>query len=180
MLSPLVSKLHQFTTQIIPVVERDEPISFDEFVELSANEAHSAFAVLVECDDDVAPFGTTAAGGAFRLLAWDSLDDELQDKFLTHVLPPTVAAQNVDMVGLVITTYLTPMTEQRQLRDDERYEAVLIAALSVEGEERTLQARIDRVRGRPPTLSEFDVIAGSLPPALAEPLHEGLLGGLER
>ena len=72
------------------------------------------------------------------------------------------------------------MTDRRQLRDDERYEAVLVTALSAGGEERTLQAGIDRAQGRSPTLNEFEVIADSLPPAFAEPLHDGLFGRLER
>jgi hypothetical protein len=143
------------------------------------DEANAAVAVLSKRDDDVAPFVTTAHGGSFRLIGWESLDEELQDKFLTHVLPPAVAAQDVEMVGLVITTYLTPMTTQRKLREDERYEALLVATLGATGEERTLQARIDRPQDGPPTLREFEVLADSLPPAFAEPLHEGLFGRLE-
>ena len=72
------------------------------------------------------------------------------------------------------------MTDQRELREDERYEALLVATLASTGEERTLQARIDRPQDGPPTLSEFEVLADSLPPAFAEPLHEGLFSRLER
>ena len=175
-----MSKLHQFTTQVIPIVDRDKPLSFHEFVELSTDEAHLAFSELENDEDDVAPFVMTATGGRLSLLGWDSLDDELQEKFLTHVLPPAVASQDADMVALVITTHLTPMDEGRQLRDEERYEAVVIAALGSDGLERTLQARIDRVDDRPPALGQAELIAESLPPAFVESLNEALFGRFER
>ncbi len=76
-----------------------------------------------EPDADVAPFLTFARESSFGLIERESLDQELQDKLLTHVVPPVIAAQTLTMVSLVITTYMTPTSdEQREIHGSDRYE----------------------------------------------------------
>lgn len=173
-----MAALHQSTAQIIPVLDGDESFSFDAFIDLSVDEASGAFGDVEDPDGDAAPFLTAASGGAFSIVVWHSLDDELQDRFVTHVVPPVIAAQHLDQVALVITTYLTPMTAKGAKRG-ERYEALMVAALSKHGDECALQAKIERATDRPPQLGKFEIVADTLPPTLAEPLRSGLFDALE-
>ncbi len=84
------------------------------------------------------------------------------------------------MVSLVITTYMTPTTdEQREIHGSDRYEALVLAAVSNRAEECVLEARIQRSQRRSHQLQQFQVIADKLPPAFARPLYEGLFGELE-
>jgi len=167
--------------EIIPVVDYDDgPLSFDEFIDLTVQETVSAFEQIEEPDGDVAPFLAVAAGGSFALNVWRLMDPELHEKFLSHVVSPAIVAQAVDQVALVITTYMTPTTDEAQLsHGSERYEAVVVAAVNKLAQEGVWQARIDRVDGRPPQLGPFDAVADKLPPALARPLYAGLFGELE-
>ena len=174
-----MARFQESSAEIIPLVDQDEPLSFDQFLELSVDEAESAFSQLEERNDDVAPFLTIALERSFGLVVWQALDEQLQNKFLTHVVPPVVAAQDLSMVAVVITTYMTPMTEeQREMHGSDRYEALVVAAISNRAEECAMQARIHRTSGRP-QLGEFEVVADKLPPALARPLYSGLFGDLQ-
>lgn len=178
-----MGNLFESGAEIIPIIDRDEPYSFEEFVQLTLGEVEIAASEVEEPDGDVVPFLTMAAGGSFGQAVWRSLDPELTDKFLTHVIPPTVAGLakqlEVEMVALVLTVFNTPMTDAAKAKHGmDRYEALTIAAISKRAEEIGVQAPIQRFSKQPPELGDFEVVSNKLPAGLARPLYAGLLGGL--
>ena len=152
----------------------DEPIDFDTFVHWATSEINTSFDLLDEPDQDVAPLAVIAEAGDLFLVTWE-VDEELRDNFLTHVLPPTLAARTPHIAGLGITSYLTSPTGERE-------ETELLCVLETDGQrsrEATLAAQIERSADAPPVLGEWGLAAGELAPAFARPMYMGMLGQLE-
>jgi len=153
----------------------DELIDFDTFIHWATGEINASFDLLDGPDQDVAPLAVIAEAGELLLVSWE-IDPEFIDKFLTHVLPPTLAERTAHIAGLGITSYLTSAAGGHE-------EAQLLCVLQTDGQrsrEATLAARIDRSESVPPTLGEWRLAADELAPAFARPLYMGMLGEPER
>lgn len=171
---PDINELPQSSASFERIVLYEESVDFDSLVNMAINEVTTSFDLLEEPEGDVAPFALTAEGPEIYLVLWQ-IDEELVDKFLTHVVPPTLAARDAHIAALFLTTYLTDP-------DGERTETALLSVLETDGQtarEGAFAADIMRSEDSGPTLGEWGMIATRLAPAVGRPLYMGLLGEFE-
>jgi hypothetical protein len=157
-----------------PIVSYDVDVDFDSFVHMALSEVTTSFDLVDEPDGDVAPFAVIAEGRDMYLVQWHDIDPGLAERFVTHVVPPTLAARNAHIAGLFLTTHLTPP-------GGERIEAALLSVLETDGaraRECSLAAEIRRSLDRGPRLDSWELIDERVAPAIARSLYSGMLGSL--
>lgn len=166
--------LPQASATIEPLVTYEEPVDLEGFVHMSLGEINTSFDLLEGSDDDVAPFAVIAEGPTIYLVQWRELDPELVDRFLTHVVPPTLAAREPEIAGLFLTTYLTDAS-------GARFEAALFSVIETDGQgarEQSLAAPVQRSPDDGPQLGDWRLLENEVAPAIARALYQGMLGSL--
>lgn len=176
-----MNDLPSFAAEVIPLVSRDEPFSFDGFLARVTAEVFDAFTQIEEADGDLAPMLIVANEGECAAITWRDVAPELDEHFLTHVVPATLAPHDLSMVALAITSYMRPQDSDSPADDRQEVMLVNVLALAEENQakELTLAASIERSADAPPRLGIFERVSTGLAPAFARPLYRGLLSELQ-
>lgn len=170
-----------FATEVLPLVTREEPFSFEGFLREADAFIRGAVSRITDPNGDFPPFLVIGREGEISVIAWGFMSAEFQEQFLDRVVPATLESHDASMVALAVASHLTRGTSD-QANAATRQEVVLVSVLSMSEEqprELGIAAPIERSDDSPPELGGWaPVDEGRLAPAFARALYEGL--GVER